>query len=180
MTETYQNICDFTWNYHEAGHGKGAPDGIGATCKRIADKIVALGTDIATINDFAIELDKNCPGIQIFVITEKEIDFQKKILEDNKPNIKCFTGTLKVHQVRGNYLSNTLYMKSLSCFCSNFCPHFHLGDIKYPQQQNKLDVAAVYTDSEEDVPNEMVAQTSTHLINSSNIDNADTPRCIIK
>lgn len=178
LTETYRNICDFTWNYHEAGHGKGAPDGIGATCKRIADKIVALGTDIATINDFATELDKNCPGIQIFVITEKEIDFQKKILEDNKPNIKLFTGTLKVHQVRGNYLSNTLYMKSLSCFCSNFCPHFHLGDIKYPQKQNKLDVAAVYTDSEEDVPNEMVAQTSTHLINSSNIDNADTPMSV--
>lgn len=135
LTETYPNICDFTWNYHESGHGKGAPDGIGGTCKRIADKIVALGTDIATINDFAIELEKNCPGIKIFVITEKEIDFQKKILEDNKPNIKLFTGTLKVHQVRGNYLSNTLYMKSLSCFCSNFCPHFHLGDINYPQNK---------------------------------------------
>lgn len=66
-------------------------------------------------------------------------------------------------------------MKSPSCFCSNFCPHFQLGDIKYPQKQNKLDVATVYTDSEEDVPNEMVAQTSTHLINSSNIDNADPP-----
>ncbi|CAF4951139.1 unnamed protein product [Pieris macdunnoughi] len=173
LTETYPNIYDFTWNYHEAGHGKGAPDGIGGTCKRTADKIVALGTDIATIDDFATELNKSCPGIKIFVIPEEEIDFQKKIMEDNRPNIKPFTGTLKVHQVRGNYLRNTLYMKSLSCFCSNFCPHFHLGDIKYPQnKKNKLDVDAVYTDSEEDVQNKIVAQTSTHVINT--IDNADT------
>ncbi|KAL3274297.1 hypothetical protein HHI36_015702 [Cryptolaemus montrouzieri] len=95
-------------------------------------------------------------------------------MEDNRPNIKPFTGTLKVHQVRGNYLNNTLYMKSLSCFCSNFCPHFHLGDIKYPQNnKTQLDVAEVYTDSEEDVQNKMVAHTSsTHLINTK--DNADT------
>lgn len=168
LTETYPNICDFTWNYHEAGHGKGAPDGIGGTCKRTADKIVALGTDIATIDDFATELNKYCLGIRIFVIPEEEIDFQKKIMADNRPNIKPFTGTLKVHQVRGNYLSNTLYMKSLSCFCSNFCPHFQLGDIKYPQnEKTKLDVAAVYTDSEEDVQNKMVASTSTHLIDTN-------------
>ncbi|CAH2216930.1 jg27462, partial [Pararge aegeria aegeria] len=116
LNEAYPNICDFTWNYHEAGHGKGAPDGIGGTCKRTADKIVALGTDIASIDDFATELNKYCPGIQIFVITEQEIDFQKKIMEDNRSNIKPFTGTLKVHQVRGSCLSNMLYMKSLSCF----------------------------------------------------------------
>ena len=35
-----------TWNFSEAGHGKGAPDGIGATLKRTADQIVAHGTDI--------------------------------------------------------------------------------------------------------------------------------------
>lgn len=39
-------------------------------------------------------------------------------------------------------------------------------------KKNKLDVDVVYTDSEEDVQNKMVAQTSTHLINT--IDNADT------
>ncbi|KAK9870679.1 hypothetical protein WA026_008240 [Henosepilachna vigintioctopunctata] len=100
------------------------------------------------------------------VMPEKEIGSQKKIIEDNKPNIKPFSGTLKVHQARGNYQIKTLYMKSLSCFCNNFCSHFYLGDIKYPQnKETKLNVAEVYTDSEEDVPNEMVAQTSTDLLN---------------
>ncbi|KAL3278827.1 hypothetical protein HHI36_016347 [Cryptolaemus montrouzieri] len=48
------------------------------------------------------------------------------------------------------------------------------GDIKYPQNnKTQLDVAEVYTDSEEDVQNKMVAHTSsTHLINTK--DNADT------
>lgn len=31
------NIISFTWNYLEAGHGNGAPGGIGAVCKRTAD-----------------------------------------------------------------------------------------------------------------------------------------------
>ncbi|KAK9872658.1 hypothetical protein WA026_018792 [Henosepilachna vigintioctopunctata] len=70
-------------------------------------------------------------------------------------------------------------MKSLSCFCNNFCPHFYLGDIKYPQnKKTKLNVAEVYTASEEDAPNEMVAQTSIHLLNSPDIDNADTPMTV--
>lgn len=116
LTDAYPNIRDFTLNYREAGHGKGVPDGVGGTCKRTADKIVALGTDIATINDFAKELEKHCPGIYIFVVSQEEIDLQKKIFEDNQTHIKPLVGTL---QVRGNaFKSDKLYMKSLSCFCS--------------------------------------------------------------
>ncbi|OWR42782.1 hypothetical protein KGM_211517 [Danaus plexippus plexippus] len=47
---TIQNDFDFisriTWNYTEAGHGKGAPDGVGAVLKRTADKMVSYGRDI--------------------------------------------------------------------------------------------------------------------------------------
>lgn len=39
-------VDEFSWNYYEAGHGKGAPDGIGGYLKRIADGLVARGTDI--------------------------------------------------------------------------------------------------------------------------------------
>jgi len=37
-----------TWNFHESGHGKGVPDAIGATAKRLADNIVSFGNDIPT------------------------------------------------------------------------------------------------------------------------------------
>lgn len=35
-----------TWNFFEANHGKGAPDGVGGVLKRIADDLVSKGTDI--------------------------------------------------------------------------------------------------------------------------------------
>ncbi|KAK9882157.1 hypothetical protein WA026_019674 [Henosepilachna vigintioctopunctata] len=39
-------------------------------------------------------------------------------------------------------------------------------------------LCAVYTASEEDAPNEMVAQTSIHLLNSPDIDHADSPMTV--
>lgn len=46
-------FCDFgTWNFTEAGHGKGAPDGIGAVLKRSADALVNThGHDITRAAD---------------------------------------------------------------------------------------------------------------------------------
>jgi hypothetical protein len=41
-----------TWNFFEAGHGKGAPDGIGAALKRTADAIVSKGIDIPNATSF--------------------------------------------------------------------------------------------------------------------------------
>jgi len=35
-----------TWNFFEANHGKGAPDGIGRTLKRTADNLVRHGQDL--------------------------------------------------------------------------------------------------------------------------------------
>ncbi|KAG5881806.1 hypothetical protein JTB14_004105 [Gonioctena quinquepunctata] len=45
LQDMYPNIVQYSWNFHEVGHGKGAPDGIGATCKRTADQVIASGGD---------------------------------------------------------------------------------------------------------------------------------------
>lgn len=45
LGDFYPNLENFTWNVHEAGHGKGATDGVGATWKITADRLVASGTD---------------------------------------------------------------------------------------------------------------------------------------
>ncbi|KAG8180605.1 hypothetical protein JTE90_018223 [Oedothorax gibbosus] len=47
LKEDIPRIKRVTWNYTEAGHGKGAPDGIGGVLKRTADRIVAQGADLA-------------------------------------------------------------------------------------------------------------------------------------
>lgn len=35
-----------TWNFHESGHGKGVPDGVGGALKRAAKNLVLHGKDI--------------------------------------------------------------------------------------------------------------------------------------
>jgi hypothetical protein len=45
------NIQQFDWVFTEAGHGKGAPDGVGATAKRMTDSSVSHGGSIHTAAD---------------------------------------------------------------------------------------------------------------------------------
>ncbi len=42
------NLSTWIWNFNEAGHGKGAPNGMGTTLKQTADKVVGEGHDIET------------------------------------------------------------------------------------------------------------------------------------
>lgn len=181
LTDAYPNISDFTWNYHEAGHGKGAPDGVGGTCKRIADKVVASGTDVTNINELAKALDEHCPGIKIFMINEEEIQTQKNIIEKNRTLIKPFVGTLKVHQVRGNASTGPkLYMKNLSCFCSNFCGHFNLGEITYASKDPaQLNVDEIYTDFDDDTHDMSLPRNiaNSDVTGSDNNNSTNMPSC---
>ncbi|WAQ94248.1 hypothetical protein MAR_006719 [Mya arenaria] len=56
-----------TWNYLEAGHGKGAADGIGATVKRTADSFVLTGHEVKCAEDLKCAL--NGSSIHVFVVT---------------------------------------------------------------------------------------------------------------
>lgn len=157
LTKRYPNIITFTWNYHEAGHGKGAPDGVGATCKRTADQVIARGGDVTDLKDFAAVVRERCPSIQVNVIDECEIDSMNALIETNSHKSVAFKGTLSVHQVTGSaFLPNQLVMKSLSCFCdSQVCEHFKLGSVKYKSDviDTPLNISAIFTDSEDnDLP----------------------------
>jgi hypothetical protein len=41
----------FEWLFTEAGHGKGAPDGVGGSLKRMADGYVSTGGSLHTSKD---------------------------------------------------------------------------------------------------------------------------------
>lgn len=150
----YSNVYNYTWNYHEAGHGKGAPDGVGAVCKRTADKLVATGTDISSLAELVKAIEDNCKGIKTFIITNENILEMASLIEREGSSIKAFAGTLKVHQVQGTALNPySLVMKGLSCFCSESCSHYNMGKITYPHEKpNRLTVTEVYSDSDHDVP----------------------------
>lgn len=149
------DIQKFSWNFSESGHGKSAADGIGATCKRTADAIVAVGGDIDSLESFIDSVQQRCPAITMFAIDDNAINNMTNDIQKEVKNLKSFNGTLKIHQIKGNILrcslglpkgAEKLIMKSLSCFCKEECQHFNLGVMNY--QVTKLHVEDVYGDSE--------------------------------
>ncbi|KAK4887350.1 hypothetical protein RN001_003621 [Aquatica leii] len=140
------------------GHGKGAPDGIGATCKRTADAVVATGGDIDSMESFVEAIQRRCPAITLFTIDNKAIQELTDDLQNDAVNLKSFNGTLKIHQVKAELLRCPLesapsavkvIMKSLSCTCEGECQHFNLGVLEC-KNETELNVDDIYTDSESD------------------------------
>lgn len=67
-----------TWNYFEAGHGKGNPDGAGATVKRTADRLVNEGKDIDCLDTISKALKDNLRKIDIHAIKTGDFANMKK------------------------------------------------------------------------------------------------------
>lgn len=157
LSEEIPDIENFTWNYTESGHGKGAPDGIGATCKRTADFVVNSGGDINNIDQFVKVIRERCLGIICIAIDGKDIQAMVDKVEEEAADQKGFKGTLNVHQVAGVYSSSilglptkckTLTMKNLSCFCnSGSCEHYKIGTVNFALKP-RWTVEEVFTESE--------------------------------
>ncbi|CAG5050094.1 unnamed protein product [Parnassius apollo] len=128
LKDQISNLKIIKWNYQEAGHGKGAPDGIGAVAKRTADNYLRLGGDVGSFEDFVQVVQQNIANVKLIVIAEEEItekEFPK--------NIPAFKGTIKVHRTLwSSSLPLNITFRSLSCFdCRDIyipCKHRkHLG-----------------------------------------------------
>lgn len=162
----FPNILHFTWNYHEAGHGKGAPDGVGGACKRIADTLVSQGNDIPNASSLICALkqrQKNQPkeqlknkksfeteerGLIIEEVGTKDVEEMEKLF--HFIYVKPFKGTMIVHQVVSDPAgSSNLFMRELTCQkCTGDCPHYGCG--MYTPDTKKLIVDEVYSASEDD------------------------------
>ena len=157
LSEEIPYIENFTWNYTESGHGKGAPDGIGATCKRTADFVVHSGGDIINIDQFVKAIQERCQGITCITVDGKDIMAMVDQVEEEASAQMSFKGTLKVHQVAGVYSRHilgiqtkckTLTMKSLSCFYNGeSCEHYKIGSINIVLKP-RCTVEKVFTESE--------------------------------
>lgn len=120
-----------SWNYSEAGHGKGAPDGLGGTIKRTADLLVTQGKDVNSFEKLHTELQNQIKNIDIIPVNKSEIQsFTEKTID----NSITFKGTMKVHQViwcKSN--SKEIAFRRLSCFCCSLdkeCEHYGMGTQK--------------------------------------------------
>ena len=109
-----------TWNFFEAGHGKGAPDGIGSSVKQAADRQVKYGQDISCSYDFIYVLNKANTSIKMYEINKSDIE---KIDTAIPQKLKPVAGTMKLHQVIMEQDLNTVSYRDISCFCRYGCEH---------------------------------------------------------
>ncbi|XP_045775471.1 uncharacterized protein LOC123874272 [Maniola jurtina] len=131
LQHQFPELKSISWNYLESGHGKGAPDGIGAVIKRTADSAVCFGTDVGTLKDFWYILKQKIKNVEIRLVTTSNIE-DKKIPQKTK----TFKGTMSVHQVLWSSDNYRMTFRKLSCFfCQNGieCAHgYHLGYMNIP------------------------------------------------
>lgn len=73
-TEPFKRGFDISWNFFEASHGKGAPDGIGGTLKRSADRLVRLGEDIPNAEVLFQKLNMQESSVQLFYVSERSVE----------------------------------------------------------------------------------------------------------
>ncbi|XP_052255952.1 uncharacterized protein LOC127861484 isoform X1 [Dreissena polymorpha] len=107
-----------SWNFMEAGHGKGAPDGIGAVVKREADTLVNTHeTDIMGASALMRGLEKLGSRLMIFEVKSDDITQQEAAIPTK---ITGVPETMKLHQVVVKE-SGTVQSRILSCFCSPDC-----------------------------------------------------------
>jgi hypothetical protein len=59
----FPDIVSASWNFSEAGHGKGAMDGVGAAIKQTADRHIAHGNDVASYAELLLLLKEHCKGV---------------------------------------------------------------------------------------------------------------------
>ncbi|KAF9424321.1 hypothetical protein HW555_000460 [Spodoptera exigua] len=102
-------ITHFTWNYHEAGHGKGASYGVGAICKRSADRLVGSGNDISSLNDLSEAIQKTCPNINVYLIDEMNILEKEALLATAKEQIKTFPESEKENSSDSEHVTAPKY-----------------------------------------------------------------------
>ena len=102
-----------TWNFFEASHGKGAPDGVGGALKRSADKLVAQGKDIPNPMTLYDNL-RPATSIKLHFVTGDAIS----MMEDCLPlNIQPVPQTMKTHQLVC-FTPGMIHYREVSCVCS--------------------------------------------------------------
>lgn len=88
-----------TWNFWEAGHGKGPADGIGGLVKRTCDRAVAMGEDVTNAAGF-IKTISNL-NINTFIVEDYEVSLMSfNITTDLDKQLLAVKGTLQLKCVQ--------------------------------------------------------------------------------
>lgn len=87
-----------TWNFLEAGHGKGPADGIGAAVKRRVDDLIARGKDIPDARVLLEELKQQKSATELFYIEPDAVE----AMDIHVPSeLQTIRGTMKIQKRSG-------------------------------------------------------------------------------
>ena len=101
-----------TWNWLEAGHGKGPCDGVGGALKGLADRTVKSCGSIQTVDEFISVVQPQTVKINLLKATSDEIKSNSKVVESWKS--REVRGITTVHQATVH--EGKLYLRETSCY----------------------------------------------------------------
>lgn len=105
-----------TWNFHESGHGKGAPHGIRGVLKRTANAKVLQGHDITDAKSFLQTLQNENLNISLDYVPPKDID----VIREAMPLLKTVPNTRRLHQMITDQFGEIFSREvSYSCIAGN-------------------------------------------------------------
>ncbi|KAL7857118.1 hypothetical protein SRHO_G00160170 [Serrasalmus rhombeus] len=103
-----------SWNFFEASHGKGAPDGVGGALKRTADMMVAKGRDIPDALELYNALTETNTTVKLFFVKSEDVE---EATQKMPKLIPAVPGTMRIHQVI-TLAPGELISRDLSCMCT--------------------------------------------------------------
>ncbi len=107
-----------SWDYSEAGHGKGPCDGVGGTVKRMADQAVKQGNRIQSgWQFFQWAIVQTNTLIQYQYVTEEDYTNEQEVIDKNMPPLVAIDGTLQLHAVKPSDKSGCVLWRETSCNC---------------------------------------------------------------
>ena len=137
-----------TWNFHEAGHGKDVPDGVGAAIKRNAEQVVRSGIDFTDAYTLYQQLKDMDSKVSLYYVSVPEVESAV-----NKFSVltKCvLPGTMRLHQLV-NSTKQKVSRRVIRCFCQkdrlSTCYDLNRNEILYIHSNASLEANEVTLNS---------------------------------
>ncbi|CAG2205888.1 unnamed protein product [Mytilus edulis] len=110
-----------TWNFHESGHGKGVPDGVGGTLKRTANDLVLRGKDITSAKSFVESIQEQESLVMLYEVAKRTYCRKTRLLASQ--NLIVVPGTFKLRQIRTS-ICEEIWYRDVSCTCVESCSEY--------------------------------------------------------
>ena len=101
-----------SWNWLEAGHGKGPCDGVGGALKGLADRVVKKTGAIQTAEEFVDQIEPQTEKIKLLLVTPDQLKESTEVVKSWAA--KPVHNITKYHQA--TVFADNLHLRRTSCY----------------------------------------------------------------